>query len=115
MKKSIAVILALVMTMVGLPWATVTFASHDAGMAICFLLFFGLDPLCSLCVGMVAGLQMKQRWFLPVVNSALFLLGTWLQFEPGEPAFVRYAAVYLIIGLFAMAGTAFVTRKKTNG
>lgn len=30
--------------MVLLPWLTVTFVRGDAAMAVCFLLFFGVNP-----------------------------------------------------------------------
>lgn len=110
MKKNIAAIIAIVIIMVGLPWATVAFASHDAGMAICFILFFGVNSMVSLYVGIFAGLQVKQRWFLPFVNSAVFLLGVWTVFDWGNPDFYGYAVAYLAVALVAMLATIVVSR-----
>lgn len=110
MKKNIAVIAAIVAVMFGLPWAAVTFAPGDAGMAICFVLFFGVNFMCSLYVGIFSGLAMKQRWFLPIVNAAAFLLSAWILFDIGEPAFMGYAAAYLIFGLLTMLITVVVVR-----
>ena len=43
MKNNIWAILAMILVMFGLPGGTVAFAPHDAGMAIAFILFFGLN------------------------------------------------------------------------
>lgn len=110
MKKNIAAIVAIFIVMFGFPWAAATFASHDAGMAICFILFFGVNAMCSLYVGIFAGLQVKQRWFLPVINSAAFLLGVWTVFDWGNPDFYGFAIAYLAVSLIAMPITIFVVR-----
>lgn len=110
MKKNIAAIIAILIVMVGFPWATVTFAAHDAGMAICFILFFGANAMFSLYVGIFAGLQVKHRWFLPFVNAAVFLLGVWTVFDWGNPDFYGYAAAYLAVALVAMLATIVVVR-----
>ena len=104
MKKSLWVPMALsALVMIGTPWAAVTFAPGDAGMAIMFLLFFGANPLYSLLLGVWSGLEIKKRWFQILVSPALFLAGTWIFFDPGEQAFLYYCAVYLIIGAAALA------------
>ena len=75
MKKHIAALATIALVMFGFPWAAVTFAPGDAGMAIMFVLLFGLNSAESMFVGIFSGLAVKQRWFLPVVNAAAFLLG----------------------------------------
>jgi len=110
MKKNIAVLTLIFAVMLGCPWAAVTFASGDAGMAICFVLFFGVNVLCSLYVGIYSGLAVKQRWFLPIVNALAFLLGVWTAFDWGNPDFKGYVTAYLTIGLIAMVTTIIVVR-----
>ena len=114
MKKSICAILAILTVMFGLPWAAVTFADHDAGMAMAFLLFFAIDPAFSLCLGIYSGLAVRRRWFLPAVNGAAFLLGVWTVFDWGNPDFYGYAVAFLAIGLASMLAAAVVRniRKK---
>ena len=103
MKRSLWLPVALsALVMVGTPWAAVTFAPGDWGMAACFLLFFGVNPLYSLLLGVWSGMDLKKHWFQPVVSAVLFLGGTWIFFDPGEMAFVYYCAVYLLISLAAM-------------
>ena len=98
--------------MLGLPFLTVTFAKHDAGMAICFLLFFAVDPLYAAIVGVFAGKDAKRAWYQPFLTSAFFLAGTWLCFDEKETAFLSYAAAYLLLGLLAMGITALIARLK---
>ena len=110
MKKNLWALAAIIAVMFGLPWATVTFASHDAGMAICFVLFFGVNCMESLFVGIFSGLAVRRRWYLPLVNGAAFLLGVWTVFDWGNPDFYGFATAYLAIGLVAMAVTIVVAR-----
>lgn len=110
MKKHLAAVLVILLVMVGLPWAAVTFAPGDAGMAACFVLFFGVNFLCSLYVGVYAGLDVKQRWYLPAVNAAAFQLGAWLVFDWGNPDFYGYTAAYLAVAALTMVITIVVVR-----
>ena len=110
MKKNIAALVVIALVMVACPWAAVTFAPGDAGMAIYFVLFFGVKSMCSLYVGIFSGLAVKQRWYLPFLNSAIFLLGTWTVFDWGSPDFYGYAIAYLAIALVAVLTTIIVVR-----
>ncbi len=99
--------------MLAFPWLAVTFVKGDAGMAVCFLLFFAVNPLYSVIIGAYAGKDVKHLWSLPVISAVLFLIGTWIFFDMGETAFILYAAVYLVIGIMAMLISMFI-RKKTQ-
>ena len=110
MKKNLKVLLFIAAVMFGLPWAAVTFAPGDAGMAICFVLFFGMNFICSLFVGIFSGLAVKQRFWLPPANSLIFLLGVWTVFDWGNPDFYGYAIAYLAISMLSMAVTIVVVR-----
>ena len=110
MKKNLAAVLVILLVMFGFPWAAVTFAPGDAGMAIMFVLLFGVNSMESLYVGIFSGMAVKSRWYLPVVNSGLFLLGVWTVFEWGNPDFYGYTIAYLAISLLTMATTIVVVR-----
>ncbi len=115
MKKNfICWIAVLTVVMLVLPWVVVTFVKGDSGMAVCFLLFYAINPICSVAVGAVVGKDVKHLWSLPVISAALFLCGTWIFFDMGEMAFILYAAVYLVLGVVAMLISMFV-RKKMQG
>ena len=113
MKKLIGLIIATLILMIGCPWLAVTFAG-TAGMAVCFVLFFAINPLFSIVCGVFAGKNVKKLWGFPIFNAGMFLVGTWLFFEMGEPAFWLYCGVYLIIGVCAMLVTSALCRRKVN-
>lgn len=104
------IVSAIIMLM--LPWLAVTFVKSDAGMAVCFILFYAVNPIYSIIIGTFVGKDMKHLWSLPVISAVLFLIGTWIFFGMGETAFITYTVVYLVIGAIAMSISAFINKKK---
>ena len=98
------------LVMLGLPGLAVAFLRGDAGMGVCLLLFFAVDPAWSVFLGALAGRDGKRLWSLPLLSAALFLAGAWTFFDRGEWAFLLYAAIYLALGLAAMLVSACVKR-----
>ncbi len=114
MKKNIILwVAASAVVMLAFPWFAVSFVKGDAGMAVCFLLFFAVNPFYSVLTGAFAGKDVKHLWSFPIVSAMLFLIGTWIFFDMGETAFILYAAVYLALGIAAML-ISMLIRKKTQ-
>lgn len=112
MKKKFTIwIMITAVIMLILPWLAVTFIKSDAGMAVCFLLFFVVNPIYSAAVGVFAGKDIKYLWSLPVISAVLFLFGTWIFFDMGETAFIMYAFVYFVLGIAAMLVSMFINKK----
>lgn len=114
MKKLIFWTILSAVVMLGFPGFTVAFIKSNVAMAICFLLFFAIDPLYSVLLGVFAGKKLRELWGLPVISAGLFLLGTWIFFDMGESAFILYAVVYLVLGFVAMLVSAIMNNRK-NG
>ena len=112
MKKILFLVIIALILMIGCPFLAVNVAG-DGGMALCFILFFAVDPLFSAACGLYCGGRMKERWALLLLSPFLFLAGTWLFFDFGELAFLLYAGGYLLIGAVAMTVRHFA--KKYNG
>lgn len=98
-----------------LPWMAVTFAKGDAGMAACFLLFYAVNPFYAVIVGSYAGRDSMRLWSLPVIFAGMFLSGVWILFDMGEPDFMIYAAVYLVLGICAMAVSMLICKRCSAG
>ena len=90
-----------VLILAGLPLAFVLWARGDAGMALCMLSFYGINPLFFLAMGIFAGRQLKRRWILPVAGAGIYLFAMGCLFTWREPAFALYAAGYLLLGAVA--------------
>ncbi len=112
MKHNIILWLAAsAVVMLVFPWLAVTFVNGDAGMAVCFLLFFAVNPIYSVIIGAFAGKDIRHLWSLPFISAVLFLIGTWIFFDMGETAFILYTVVYLAIGIVAMLISMFIRKK----
>lgn len=108
-------ILATAVIMLVFPWLAVTFIKGDGGMAVCFILFFAVNPIYAICSGAYAGKDIKIFWPLPIITALFFLLGTWLFFSIGEKAFILYAFGYLLLGIVAELISMFVKKKILRG
>ncbi len=112
MKKQLVLWSAVsVFVMIGLPFLAVMFAG-DAGMMICFMLFFAVNPIYSGIVGAVAGKAIKELWILPIISSVLFIVGVWVFFTMSEVIFIVYAFVYLVIAVIAMFVSNLINKKR---
>ena len=98
------------LVMLGFPCLVDVFAPADLGMGICMLLFFVINPIYTLMCGWNAGSDIRHRWSSPAITALLFLAGTWIFLEWGEPMFLVYSLVYLLIGMTAM-GISVVVKK----
>ncbi len=113
MEDRSSVIIWIVVTisvMFVLPFAVARFASECAGMALCIILFFIVNPCYSLVLGYKSGNDIRRMGILPLFSSIFFLVGTWLFFDIQEPWFIVYAIVYLLIGYTAMAVSRYVSK-----
>ncbi len=114
-RKKLLWLAASAVVMLALPWLAVTFVKGDAGMAVCFLLFFAVNPVFSGITGLLAGRDVKNFWFQPIASAALFLVGAWIFFDPGETAFAIYGAVYLVLGIAAMLISMLLRKRGGDG
>lgn len=88
--------------MLALPFGMARFTPADAGMALCMILFYIVNPIYSAILGYRCGRNVRQMWSLPLVSSMAFLTGAWLFFEIREVWFAIYATTYLALGWSAM-------------
>ena len=94
-------LLVAVFLMIGCPFLAVTFAT-EAGMGICFILFFAINPLFSVISGIWAGSPDRRIFAVPIITALLFLVGVWSCFNTTEPLFLIYGIIYLLLGAIAM-------------
>lgn len=110
MKKSTIIwLLCTAAFMIALPWGAVSLPSEFSFAAI-ILLFFTIDPIFALAMGIYAGYAPADRWWFPLAEAGLYLCGAWIFVDWLEPAFLLYAAVYTIVGFLAMVFTAAIRK-----
>lgn len=106
MKKTLILLGISLFLFLVCPWLTVLFAGMN-GMAICFLLFFVVNPLFFIVEGLLSGMSFKSHWWLPLASAFIYPLSCWILFDMGEIAFLIYAGLYLAVGVLAMLGAHF--------
>lgn len=100
-----------VVVMFVLPFVVARLASECSGMALCMMLFFIINPVYSVILGLDCGKNIRRMWNLPLVSSIAFLAGTWLFFDIREVWFLVYAAIYLALGWIAMFVRKYLSRQ----
>lgn len=103
---------ATIAVMFALPFCMTRFVPADAGMALCMMLFFIVNPIYSAILGFRCGRDVRQMWSLPLISSITFLAGTLLFFDIREVWFIIYAATYLAIGWVAMGINKYLNSKR---
>ncbi len=115
MKKSVSIwVIATLVIMLLLPWLAATFVKSDAGMAVCLLLFYVVNPIYFIVLGIASGKNMKSMWWQPLLSSCMFLAGIWLFFTVEETAFFIYAGIYLALGGIAMLISSLIGQLRYN-
>ena len=110
-KKILIFLSGLSAVMLLLPILAVRFAPADFGMALCFILFFAVDPEFMIFTGVMAKSNIKKLWWLPILSALLSpLLFAVAVGEIVTDLFI-YSAIYLLIGLISMLP---YRRKKTE-
>lgn len=93
----------------GIPLAAVLFAT-DAGMAICILSFYLINPVVSVVAGVYASI--KKCWYICLFPALIFLITTWSLFTITEPLFLIYSAVYLVFSFISMFIISLILKRK---
>jgi len=106
-KKTVIAVSAMLLTMLVIPLLMVRFAPADAGMALCFILFFAVIPVEDLLLGIMAGSDMRRLWWIPVAAALGFPALFSIAVQNWVWELFIYSAVYLGIGAGAMLITHF--------
>ena len=77
-------------------------ATSGWGMVLTLFLFFIIDPIFTFWLGAFCSRDFKHYWSLPVINSLLCVVGTWIAFDFGNIDFFVYAAAYFCLGYAVM-------------
>ena len=106
-KKILIAVSTIILVMLVFPVLAVNFAPGDAGLAICFILFFLIAPLAVFVLSIMAGTDLRKLWWIPLAAVAAFpLFFSVAVWEPVMELYI-YSAIYLPIGVLAMLGTHY--------
>ena len=111
LKRLIMILSLLFGVLLVIPLITINTVKADAGMLVTLILFFIINPLLSVFIGIIAGKDVRLFWFSPFLIGVLFWLFSSLTYKTAFP-FV-YSIAYIIISAIAMVITHLLKNKKT--
>lgn len=110
-KKNGICMLASAVMMLVFPVIAVTFVKADHGMAVMLLLFFAVNPMAAIAIGIFAGRNVSSAWFQPLLLAVFFVLGAWSFWGMGRKDFSFYAIIYLALGYISMFLSSIAVKK----
>jgi len=114
-KKSCIAIVTMLIVMFILPLIAVRIVSSDAGMTLCFILFFAVNPLMVIVLSVMAGTELKKLWWIPLLAAVLFPVFFGIVVRELVKGLFIYSALYLAVGLLAMTGMHFGIKVAKRG
>lgn len=114
-KKSFIAIITMLVVMLILPFVAVRLVSSDAGMALCFILFFAVNPLTVISLSIMAGTDIRKLWWMPFLAAVVFPVFFGIVVMELVMDLFVYSALYLAVGLLAMIGTHFGMKLAKGG
>lgn len=108
-------IATILIVMLALPLYAVHFAQGYDGMGLLLILFFVGNPLELIFLGVIAGTNVKQLWWIPILALLVFPLLFGLAIWDYEIATLYlYSIMYLFPGMIAMFATHFARKIKAK-
>lgn len=104
-KRIITAISVMLVVLLIAPLVVLNFANPMDGMGWMFLLFFGVNPVASIFVGILSGASVKKLWWTSLLFGIIFLLCCWFALQEIVLDLVVYAVIYLLLGMIAMLVT----------
>ena len=111
-KRAIVITTSIIAVMLIIPLITVNTVKADAGMLVTMLLFFAVNPVLSVAMGILSGKDIKFFWFTPLLVAGLFWAFSSFTYETAFP--IVYSGIYFIICTIAMLITWVITKNKSN-
>lgn len=107
---TVSTLAASLVVMLLIPALIVTNAPSNAGMIVCIVLFFAVDPAFCLAAAIFAGWDLRRRWFTALFPPIAFLISTGAVFSADAGGFMVYFVIYLAISV-TVTPTTHLVRK----
>ncbi len=107
--RALKICVAIFVIMILLPYLSVKLLT-DAGMMAALILFYAVNPVFSLIVGVLSANSFRRHWYLGLLSAVAFLVGTASFFTAYEPLFLLYAGAYALLSYIAAAVCKILTK-----
>ena len=114
LKNNIICVLVSAFIMIAMPWLTLSVIHGDFGMTVCLMLFYGLNPLTAIMIGLFSGVHIRTSWFQPLLPPVFFMVGVRLFFNIKDTSFLILAIIYLVVGYAVMFIASWAIKRKNR-
>jgi len=110
--KIILSFLLILLTMFVFPVFIVNFVEPHNSMGWLIILFFGINPILSIVLGILAATDIHRMWYIPLLVPFLFPVLYWIILQQFVVDFYVYSLGYFVVGLVAMIISRLLSRDK---
>lgn len=104
--------LIVIVTMLIFPLLIFTFMKSLNGLFWFLLLFFAINPIISIIIGVLSGTEIRKLWFVPLIVSIIFPPLYWIVLQDIILQLYIHSLGYLIIGVVSMLVTSFLSNRR---
>lgn len=114
--KKVLTIIIVTFAVTLLPWLVMMKLSSSPGIGLLWglLMFYIVDPAYSAAMGIYAGEEIRDRWYIPLLTSALIMTGFFIIFDREQGDFIIFALAYLAIGVIFMLASVLINKKLSS-
>lgn len=110
-KKIILTITLVLLIMLILPYIILTFLESYVALGCILILFFGINPIVAIMLGILAGTEIRELWCIPLAIAVVFPMLYWIVIQGIVWDLYVYSVGYLVLGSISMIITALVLKK----
>lgn len=109
-KKILISVITVVTIFLILPVLVLNLAKAEIGLPLILILFFAINPIAEIFLGIIAGTDLQKLWWISVLATICFPLFFSLASLDFVLELFIYSAVYLVIGITTMLIVFFIKR-----
>lgn len=109
--KIISTIIILMVTMLLIPLIIANCLETNIGIGWIFIFFFGINPIVSLGLGIIAGTDIRKLWWIPLLIAIVFPLLFGIIIKEIVWDLYIYSGIYLILSIIGMVAKAISVKK----
>ena len=87
------------------PFILINYLLSADALGVLLLLLITINPIVALGIGIASGWSKKVEWYLPLINSIIFIVATTI-ISGFDISYIFAALIYFALGIIA----AFVTK-----
>jgi len=113
MKNKILIyIITILLILLVIPFIAINTIKPNDGLGFLLLMFFIINPITSIFIGILSENDIKKFWWMPIAFSTFFPLLYVITLKELVMDLYLYSIGYLVLGLVSMTVTYYLNKRK---